>query len=145
MKRRLVTGIDIGTHQTKVVVVEEVKDGKSSAVRIVGTGIAPSKGMRHGYVVDVDDAADSVRQAVKQAEQTVRASLNRCFLAIGGVSLDEARATGEAVISRADQEVTDLDIEKVLESARQAAEEQFLKSRWREGTGRPSGHERYSH
>lgn len=129
MKRRLVTGIDIGTHQTKVVVVEEIKDGKSSAVRIVGTGIAPSKGMRHGYVVDVDDAAESVRQAVAQAEQTVRASLSRCFLAIGGVSLDEARATGETVISRADQEVTDLDIEKVLESARQAAEGEFLNRR----------------
>ena len=51
-----------------------------------------------------------------QAEQVARVPIRRGFLAIGGVSLDEVRATGETIISRADQEITDLDLEKVLET-----------------------------
>jgi len=88
--------------------------------------MAPSGGMRHGYVVDLEDAAEGVRAAVAQAEAAARTKIKNAFLAIGGISLDEARATGEAIISRADAEITDLDIEKVLDSARQAAEPHFL-------------------
>ncbi len=129
MPRRIATGIDIGTHQTKVVVVEEVVTGKSSELKIIGTGLAPSAGMRHGYVVDAEDVAATVKNARRQAENIARVPIKNAFLAIGGISLDEARATGTSVISRADQEVTDLDLEKALESARHAAQSQFLNRR----------------
>jgi len=126
MSRRIATGIDIGTHQTKVVVVEEVQLESGPELHIIGTGIAESRGMRHGYVVDAEDAAESVRQARAQAEHAARVPIRKGFLAIGGVSLDEIRATGETIISRADQEITDLDLEKVLETAREAARPSFL-------------------
>lgn len=126
MQRRIATGIDIGTHQVKVVVVEEVQGERGPELHIIGTGISESRGMRHGYVVDQEDAAESVRLARAQAEGAARVPVHKGFLAIGGVSLDEVRATGEAIISRADQEITDLDIEKALESAREAARPAFL-------------------
>jgi cell division protein FtsA len=126
MSRRIATGIDIGTHQTKVVVVEEVQTEQGSELHIIGTGIAESRGMRHGYVVDAEDAAESVRAARAQAEQAARVPIRKGFLAIGGVSLDEVRASGETIISRADQEITDLDLEKVLDNAREAARPSFL-------------------
>ena len=63
MARRISTGIDIGTHQTKVVVVEEVDTPEGSQLRILGTGIAESRGMRHGYVVDPADVTESIRAA----------------------------------------------------------------------------------
>jgi cell division protein FtsA len=111
------------------VVVEEVVTGKSSELKIIGTGLAPSAGMRHGYVVDAEDVAATVKNARRQAENIARVPIKNAFLAIGGISLDEARATGTSVISRADQEVTDLDLEKALESARHAAQSQFLNRR----------------
>ncbi len=126
MSRRIATGIDIGSHHTKVVVVEEVVTPEGSSIQIIGTGLSPSYGMRQGYVVDVDDVAESVRAARQQAEAAARIPIKKGFLAIGGISLDEVRATGSTVISRADQEITDLDIEKTREAARQAAEPQFL-------------------
>ena len=126
MSRRIATGIDIGTHQTKVVVVEEVQTEAGPELHIIGTGLSESRGMRHGYVVDAEDAAESVRQARTQAEHAARIPIRKGFLAIGGVSLDEIRATGETIISRADQEITDLDLEKVLETAREAARPSFL-------------------
>ncbi|MEK7101072.1 MAG: hypothetical protein AAB921_03155, partial [Patescibacteria group bacterium] len=126
MARRIAAGIDIGTHQTKVVVVEEVSTPDGATLKILGTGIAPTRGMRHGYVVDVEDAAASVRQAREQAEAIAHLPIKKGFLAVGGISLDEVRASGETVISRADQEITELDIEKTLEGAREAARPGFL-------------------
>lgn len=126
MARRIATGIDIGTHHTKIVVVEEVDTPEGPQLRIIGTGIAETAGIRHGYVVDLADATASIAAAKRQAESVARIPIRAGFLAIGGVSLDETRGSGETVISRADSEITDLDLGKVRESARRAAEPAFL-------------------
>ncbi len=124
--RRIATGIDIGTHQTKVVVVEQVEVGGSYVPKIIGTGISETQGLRHGYVVDAADATNSVRIAKEQAEQSSGVPIKKAFLAIGGISLDEVRGHGETVISRADQEVTELDIEKARSMAFEAAKPNFI-------------------
>jgi cell division protein FtsA len=127
MSRRIATGIDIGTYQVKIVVVEETADKKSGKqLRILGTGLAESKGLRHGYIVNHDEVAVSIREAKRQAEATARVAIKNGFLAVGGISLDETRATGSAIISRADQEITHLDLEKAGQAAREAAAPAFL-------------------
>lgn len=127
MSRRIATGIDIGTYQVKLVVVEEVveKNGARS-LHILGTGLAESKGLRHGYIVNKEEVTASIREAKRQAEAVARVPIRSAFLAVGGISLDEARATGSAIISRADQEITALDIEKAGAVAREAAAPGFL-------------------
>jgi cell division protein FtsA len=125
-QRRIATGIDIGTHQTKIVVVEEIVGENGPELHIIGTGMAETHGMRHGYVVDAADAVESVRAAKLQAESITRMPIKNAFLAIGGISLDELRATGDCIISRADQEVTDLDIQKAREVAREAVRPNFV-------------------
>jgi cell division protein FtsA len=129
MARRIVTGIDIGTYQVKIVVVEEVRDNRGKFARVIGTGLAESRGLRHGYLVNKEEVTLSVREAKKQAESTAGVEIKTGFLAIGGISLDEARASGEAIISRADQEVTDLDLEAASAKSREAATPAFLNRR----------------
>jgi cell division protein FtsA len=126
MARRIATGIDIGTYQVKVVVVEELVDKRGRELRILGTGLAESKGLRHGYIVNKDEVAASIAKAKSQAEATARIPIRAGFLAVGGISLDEARASGAAIISRADQEITALDLEKAAHAAREAAAPGFL-------------------
>ena len=128
MSRRIATGIDIGTHQIKVVVVEELIDKRRNVrqLYIIGTGLAESKGLRHGYIVNKEEASLCILKAKHQAEASARVPIRAAFLAIGGISLDEARATGSAIISRADQEITSLDLEKAGKAAREAAAPGFL-------------------
>ncbi len=100
-----------------MVVVEEVSDKqRGRQLRILGTGLAESKGLRHGYIVNKEEVSASIREAKRQAEAVARVPIRAGFLAVGGISLDEARASGFAIISRADQEITQLDIEKALAS-----------------------------
>ena len=128
MSRRIATGIDIGTSQVKLVVVEEVADKRGGArlLRILGTGLAESKGLRHGYIVNKEEVTASIEEAKRQAEASARMAIRTGFLAVGGISLDEARASGFAIISRADQEITALDTEKAGKAAREAAAPGFL-------------------
>ncbi len=127
MKRRIATGVDIGTYQVKIVVVEELTDKTGARqLRVLGTGLAESKGLRHGYIVNKEEVSASILKAKREAESVARVPLRAAFLAVGGISLDEARATGSTIISRADQEITVLDIEKAGAAAREAAAPGFL-------------------
>jgi cell division protein FtsA len=130
MARNITTGIDIGTHQVKAVVTEfSRKKGTVSAKkspRIIGTGLAESKGLRHGYIINSSDIVRSINQAVRQAEESSGMRVKRAFISIGGVGLEEIRSKGEVVISRADGEVTELDIEKALSSSEAKVEQKII-------------------
>lgn len=117
MRSRTAVGIDVGSHQVRVVVAEQVS--MSAPPKVIGTGYAESKGLRHGYIVNESDIAHAIRAAVTQAEEVSGIHIRSAFLAIGGIGIDEARARGEAVIARADAEVSELDIEKAIALARE--------------------------
>tara|TARA_B100000745_G_C20154618_1_gene395636 strand:+ start:5171 stop:6343 length:1173 start_codon:yes stop_codon:yes gene_type:complete len=123
MARRIATGIDIGTHQVKVVIAEVAQTkGGSTYPKILGTGISESKGLRHGYIVNNTDVSKSVSEAHQQAEAAAGIQTKKAFLSVGGIGIDEIKTTGETIIQRADSEVTDLDVEKAIEAARMLAE-----------------------
>jgi len=119
MTRNIIAGIDIGTQSTRVVVAEEVSD--RTFPRILGTGFAESKGLRRGYIVTPHEASKSIRRAVRTAEKNAKVRVKRAFVSIGGVSLESAIAQGQAIISRADSEVTQMDIENAIVSAEEHA------------------------
>lgn len=114
-----------------MVVVEEQPADKQRprSVRILGTGLAESKGLRHGYIVNKAEVTESILEAKRQAEATAQVPIRSGFLSIGGISLDEARATGDAIVTRADQEITQLDVEKAGNAARESASPAFLNRR----------------
>jgi len=115
MSKNVTVGIDIGTYRVKVVVTEQLKP--STAPRIIATGGAESRGLRHGYIINSSDAIRSIRQAISQAEKEAGISIDRAFISIGGIGLESTTSQGSAIISRADSEITELDIEKAHESA----------------------------
>lgn len=116
MARKLITGIDIGTSAIRVIVCEYVH-GKEQP-QIVATGYRESRGIRHGYVVNFDDAARALAEAVDEASQTAEIKIKRALLAIGGVSLSSSASDGSIAVSRADSEITDMDIERAIDAAR---------------------------
>ncbi|MFA5888976.1 MAG: cell division protein FtsA [Candidatus Paceibacterota bacterium] len=115
MMRNTTVGIDIGTHQVKVVVAELVKEGGKQIAHIVGTGLAESKGLRHGYIINNEDVVESIKTAVKSAEKTSGIKIHKAFIAVSGIGLSAMTGTASIIISRADSQITELDIEKLLE------------------------------
>jgi cell division protein FtsA len=118
MARNIVVGVDIGTHYTRVVVAEQLEEKDRLLPRIIGTGIAESRGLRHGYIVNQKEAAETVREAMKEAERSSGLPINKAFLAVGGVGLEGLSASATVIVSRGDSEVTSLDLEKIEEVAK---------------------------
>ena len=112
LKNKITVGIDIGTHTTRVVVLGYNKE--NSDPRIVATGQAQTEGMRLGYINNIDRAVVSLKKAIKQAEDTLGTKIHSAYVSIGGISLGSVVANGSVIISRADQEITALDISKAL-------------------------------
>lgn len=104
--KRIATGIDVGTHATRVVVIEHAR---GEAPRIIGTGVSESRGLRHGYIVNKMDATKSIRQAIAHAEKMAGFKIKNAFLSVGGISLESSIGHGTATISRASGEVAEID------------------------------------
>ncbi|MCE9644031.1 hypothetical protein K8Q93_02210 [Candidatus Parcubacteria bacterium] len=118
MARDIRTGIDIGSHNIKVVVCERTND--KDLPKILATACVESKGLRHGYIVSDAEVAESVRLAVAEAEKQAQIKIKEAFLAVGGVGLESIISSGSAVVSRGDAEISDLDVDKAHEAARLA-------------------------
>lgn len=112
--KRIATGIDVGTHATRVVIVEHIR-GESS--RIIGTGVAESRGIRRGYIVNKSDAMRSIGLAIAQAEKMAGIKIKSTLLSVGGVSLESSITHGSATISRASGEVGEQDLRKAEHDA----------------------------
>jgi cell division protein FtsA len=112
IKNNYTCGIDIGTHSTKVIVVGFDK-GKTEPT-VLATGMSPTVGMRFGYITNIESVTDSIKKAVKQAENILGIKIRRAYVSIGGISLGSTFSTGSVIISKADQEITNLDVQKVI-------------------------------
>lgn len=113
MSRNISVGLDIGTYHVKAVIAESSPTSHSMP-NILGVGYAESKGLRHGYIINQNDAIKSIRKAIRQAERTANFRVKKVFLSAGGIGLSSYTSNGSVMISRADNEITDLDVEKVL-------------------------------
>lgn len=115
----ITTGIDVGTYHVKVVIAEQQSDPRLPP-RILGTGYAESRGLRHGYIISIPDVSRSIAAAVAQASKAARVKVKRAYLGIGGVGLDEASARGETVVERGDSEITERDLPRAMLASQQA-------------------------
>ncbi len=120
MNRTLATGIDVGTTAVKVIVTEYARTESGPERRIIGMGSCESVGIRHGYIVDGAQVTRSVREAVAQAEKTARTKIRNAVISVGGIGLEGHVATGSSIVSRADSEITELDIERALTACQQS-------------------------
>ena len=124
MAEKFVTGIDVGTYHVKVVIASDTREGKG-VPQIIGTGYAESRGLRNGYIINEDDVVRSVRNAVAQAEKASGVRVRRAYISMGGIGLDEVHAHGEAITSRADSVITQVDIDKAVEASEESIKEKI--------------------
>jgi len=113
MARSIITGIDIGTYHVKVVIASGDIKNEKGLPKILGIGKAESRGLRHGYIVNLEDVKDSVSLALMEAEKRAEVKVKKAFVSIGGIGLGSTTSTSSIIISRADSEITALDIKKV--------------------------------
>jgi len=115
MSKNIVTGIDIGTYHVKVVISDAGEKNEKGQPKIIGAGIADSHGLRHGYVTNVKDVADSIKLAMSIAEEKAGVKVKKAFVGVGGIGLSGITISSSIITTRADAEITSMDIAKLQE------------------------------
>jgi cell division protein FtsA len=84
---------------------------------IIGTGLSESRGLKSGYIMHEADVARSIKSAIAQAEKNAGVVVKRAHVAIGSIGLEEVYSHGEIIPARADSEVTNIDLDKVMQDS----------------------------
>jgi cell division protein FtsA len=91
LTRELVGAIDVGTSWTRAAIGRFTPDGK---LEIVAYSETLTQGVRNGVVVNIDEAALSIRKVISSVEKTLNLKVRKIFGGISGQKICNRQATG---------------------------------------------------
>lgn len=115
-ERNLIVGLDIGTSKVAAIVGDLGSDGN---LEIIGIGITPSRGLKKGVVVNLESTVQSIQKAIEEAELMAGCQIKSVFAGIAGSHIRSLNSHG--IVAIKDKEVTQSDIDRVIDSARAVA------------------------
>ncbi len=111
----LVVGLDVGTTKICAVIA---RASSPDGLEVVGVGTAPSRGLRRGVVVNIDSTVEAIKVAVGEAEQMAAAEVSGVYAGVAGGHIRGVNSRGVVAVASKDREVSDTDVERVVEAAR---------------------------
>ncbi|MCK9395976.1 MAG: cell division protein FtsA [Methylobacter sp.] len=115
-ERNLIVGLDIGTSKVAAIVGELTSDGN---IEIIGIGSTPSRGLKKGVVVNLESTVQSIQRAIEEAELMAGCQIRSVYAGIAGSHIRSLNSHG--IVAIKDKEVTQYDIDRVIDSARAVA------------------------
>jgi len=113
-RSNIVTGLDIGTHSIKALVVQQ----KGKDWEVLSYAEVPSTGVRKGAVVSVEETTKNVQMIMAGIEKDCNRKINSVFVNIGGNHLYVTPSDGIISVSRADQIISKEDVDRVLQATK---------------------------
>ena len=113
MARKIITAIDVGSSKITTV-ISAVEDNQSPSV--IGVCSYPSKGIKKGVVVNIDDATTAISESVTAAERMAGVTVSDVYVSINGEAVTSLNNKG--VVAVAGSEITIDDTYRAIENAR---------------------------
>lgn len=114
MKGTKIAAIDVGT--TKVCTIMATSDS-NAGLRVLGVGIAPSRGMEKALVANINQARESIQESISKAERMAGYKLESAYVGVTGKHISSLNNTGVVAITRQDQLVRGADLKRVMDVA----------------------------
>jgi cell division protein FtsA len=111
---RTVVSVDVGTSKICTLVGEV---GEGGDLQVVGVGLVPSRGLRKGVVVNVEDATAALVASISEAERSSGYKLERAFVSISGRHISSLNSQGVVGVSHRHDGITVDDVERALDAA----------------------------
>ncbi len=115
-KEKYIAGIDLGTFSFRCVLAKHDLS-KESDPAIIGAVSVPAAGMRRGVVVDLDEATSALSQALEKLDRMTGLQVTSALACVGGQHLACMSSKGVIAVSKADGEVSEADIVRVVDAA----------------------------
>ena len=110
----LITALDIGSSKVAALIAQPSEDG----LLVLGTGQRESRGVRRGYIADMDATEGAIREAVEQAERIARTQVEEAWLSFsaGGLLSDVASVE----VDLGGQRIAQADVDQLLDAGRRS-------------------------
>ncbi len=116
MSESLICGIDIGS--TKIATIVGLKSPDTNEIRIIGFNTTPSRGVKKGLIVDIDQVTGALEDSVEKAERMAGHHIKEAYVSVGGPHIASQNSHGIVAVANPQFEVVDEDVTRVIEAAR---------------------------
>ena len=113
-RKTIFTGLDIGTTKICAIVGEIDPSGRTT---VLGVASTPSQGLRRGVVINLDETVDSIRLAIRKAEDIAQVSIRDVFVGIAGGHIQCHQLSATVDVQNPERGVTKADIRRVIDRA----------------------------
>ncbi len=110
--RKILAGLDIGSHTIKLVVGEIVKN----RLNVLACVETPARGIKKGFVVNPESALEALKDVFKKAEEQIGLSINKVIVSIPAYGLECFLSEGYTSINNDKNVITGKDIVKALQT-----------------------------
>ena len=114
--RKLLVGLDIGTHKVVTIVGELSPE---NVLEVIGIGTNPSRGLKRGVVVNIESTVQSIQRAIEEAELMAGCEIHTVYSGIAGSHVRSLNSHG--IVAIRDKEVSGSDVDRVIDAARAVA------------------------
>lgn len=116
-KNRIISSLDIGTSKVTTL-IGQVRDEESDKIHVVGVSSLPSRGVRKGQIVNIEEAVETISSSVEAAERMAGFNLSKMWVSVGGNHISSQNSHGVVAVTQPQGEISSEDIRRVLEAAR---------------------------
>jgi cell division protein FtsA len=113
-KEKIIVGLDIGS--TKVTTLIAVP--RDTGLDHIGLGVAESKGLKKGVVVNLEAAVESIKKSVAEAEVMAKCDAEQVYVGLSGPHIRSCNSKGAVPVAARSREITSDDVRRVIENAR---------------------------
>jgi cell division protein FtsA len=118
LKERYLVGLDVGTSTVCAVVAEGLDNG---SLDIVGIGVAESRGIKRGVVVNLEAAVESIKKALEEAELMAGVEIDSVHLALSGPHVKGFNSRGVIAVAGKNREISRDDVRRAIDAAKAVA------------------------
>jgi cell division protein FtsA len=114
-KDRYLVGLDVGTSKVCAIVGEPLDGG---SIDVVGIGVAESRGIRRGVIVNLEAAVESIKKAIEEAELMAGVEIDAVHLSMAGPHIKGFNSRGVIAVAGKSREITRDDVRRAIEAAK---------------------------
>lgn len=118
-KGEVITGLDIGSTTIRVAVGQ--MNPHDNDLHIIGAAEHPAEGINKGVVTSIEDAVASISGALDKAERMTGIPTERAYVSVNGSHIVCQESHGVVAVAKADGEIRDDDVQRVIEAAQTVA------------------------
>lgn len=119
---KVICAIDVGSSKVATLIAsvgDVLPSGeRNEKINLIGVSATPSRGVKKGQVVDIEEAVEAITESVEAAERMAGYSISQAFVTLGGPQIESINQHAVVAVAEPEGEIKESDVMRVSEAAK---------------------------